>query len=435
MKRPTFPGGIHPPCMKLTSENSIEEFPIPEYVIIPLQQHVGAPNQPVVKKGDRVFKGTLLGKTEKFISSPVFSSITGVVEEVGYFPHPVLRRGLAIRIRRDGEDILDSSLEPLPESERNSPDKLRDFIRDKGIVGMGGAAFPTHVKLTPPPGKKIDTLIINGAECEPYLTGDERLMIERGEEIIRGVEIIDRIISPERIIFAIEDNKPEAIENIRKEREKYPRIELKVLPTKYPQGGEKQLIKALLNREVPSGGLPFDVGVLVQNVGTVLAIFEAVYRGIPLIQRVVTISGKVKKRGNFLMRLGTLVEDILEFAGREGEGNLILTGGPMMGISLTDTRVPVIKGTTGILLLESKPLREYPCVRCGRCVDVCPMRLVPTQIMKLVKFGRIEELRSFHPLDCIECGCCAYTCPSFIPLVHYIKTAKELLRREKHGTG
>ena len=432
MRKASFPGGVHPPENKLTSHISIKEFPIPDEVVIPLQQHIGAPNQPLVKKGDRVFTGTLIGKSEKYISSPIFSSITGVVEDIGNYPHPVLKRAPAIRIRREGEDELDPVIKPPSHPEELTPEELRRIVWEKGIVGMGGAAFPTHVKLSPPPEKKIDTLIINGAECEPYLTCDERLMIERGEEIVRGVEIIVKILSPKRVIIAIEDNKPEAIEKMRKCVEGKGNFEVKELKTKYPQGGEKQLIKALLNREVPSGGLPFDVGVLVQNVGTCLAIFEAVYKGKPLYERVVTVSGQVENPGNYKVRLGTAVRKVIEWTGGWREnGDLVIFGGPMMGIAQSSLDVPVIKGTTGILFLQSEKWVEYPCVRCGRCVDVCPVRLIPTQIMKAVKFGNIELLKEYHVLDCIECGSCAYICPAQIPLVQYVKVGKEILRRKK----
>ncbi|MCD6218994.1 electron transport complex subunit RsxC [Candidatus Calescamantes bacterium] len=431
MKRFTFVGGVHPKESKLTSSLPIEELPLPEKVIIPLQQHIGAPNQPTVKKGDEVFTGTLLGKSDAFVSSPVFSSITGKVVEIGEFPHPVLGRGKAIVIEKDEEEIIDPSLKPIDNPENTKIQVLLDTIREKGIVGMGGAAFPTHVKLSPPSSKPIDTVIINGAECEPYLTCDERLMIENGEEIIKGVKIIQRILNPERTIIAIEENKPEAISSIGKLIEKD--IEIVILKTKYPQGGEKQLIKAVLKRDVPSGGLPLDIGVVVHNVGTCFAIYEAIYRGKPLYERIITVTGEVERPKNLRVRLGTPLSFLIEFCGGLKEKvNKIVFGGPMMGIAQISLEVPVIKGTSGVVALKKTRISpEYPCIRCARCVDVCPVNLLPTQLARIVKFEKWELLEEYNVMDCIECGCCAYVCPSNIPIVQYIKAGKDKLRRIK----
>ncbi len=432
MRVKTFPGGVHPPECKLTSHQPIEEAPLPERVIILLQQHTGAPNEPLVKKGDRVFTGTLIGKSEEFISAPVFSSITGKVVEVGNFPHPVLGRGLGVMIERDGEEEMDPSLKPLGESERENPQALLQCIREKGIVGLGGAAFPTAVKLSPPSNKPIDTLILNGCECEPYLTADERLMVERGEEIIEGAKIIRKILNVQKVYIAIEENKPEAIQSMQRCIEKEEGMEVAILKTKYPEGGEKQLIQALLKREVPSGGLPLDIGVVVQNVGTCLAIYEAIYKGKPLYERVITVTGEVNKPKNLRVRIGTLFKDLIDFCGGLKEGiNQVIMGGPMMGIAQSTLEVPVIKGTTGILAIKNTwDSKEYPCIKCARCVDVCPVRILPTALVRIVKFKRWELLEEYHVLDCIECGACSYVCPSFIPIVQYIKVGKEVLRRK-----
>ncbi|NOZ64209.1 MAG: electron transport complex subunit RsxC [Caldiserica bacterium] len=431
MKKLSFPGGVHPAEAKLTASAPIENLPLPEKVVIPLQQHIGAPNNPTVKKGDEVFTGTLIGKGDAFVSSPVFSSVTGKVVEIGNFFHPVTGKGIAVAIERKEEEVLDPAIKPVEDPENAEKEVLLETIRAKGIVGMGGATFPTHVKLSPPPSKPIDTLIINGAECEPYLTCDDRLMIESGQEIIKGVKIIQKILNPEKTFIAIEENKPEAISSLQKLLEE--NMEIVVVKTKYPQGGEKQLIKAILKRDVPSGGLPLDIGIVVQNVGTCFAIYEAVYRGKPLYERVVTVTGEVNNPRNLRVRLGTPVSCLVEFCGGLKEGvNQVIFGGPMMGIAQISLDTPIIKGTSGVLALKRKEFPpEYPCIRCARCVDVCPTSILPTQLAKIVKFEKWDLLEEYHLMDCIECGCCVYVCPSNIPIVQYIKAGKDKLRRMK----
>jgi electron transport complex protein RnfC len=311
-----------------------------------------------------------------------------------------------------------------------SPDELRAIIRDKGMVGMGGAAFPTHVKLSPPEGKTIDTLIINGAECEPYLTGDFRLMLEQPDKVVGGMRIMAAILRVERVFIAIEANKPEAIETLKKTLGQDPNVEVVALGVKYPQGAEKQLIQTLVNRKVPaSGGLPMDVGVLVQNVGTTVAVYQAVSLGIPLIERVVTVTGEgIKEPKNLRVRIGTPVSVLLEacggYAGKPGK---LVLGGPMMGINQYTTDVPVVKGTSGVLVLSDSqiPAEETrPCIRCGTCVSVCPMNLLPNRLGILAMRGLFDEAERCYLLDCIECGSCAFACPSKIPLVHWIRYAK-----------
>ncbi|HIE43940.1 MAG TPA: electron transport complex subunit RsxC [Candidatus Omnitrophica bacterium] len=428
----SFKGGVHPPEHKeLTSDKKITPIPQPKVATIPLLQHVGSPCQATVQKGDSVKKGTLVGKSEKFISAHIHSSISGRVKSIQNTPHPVIGRFLSVLIENDGEDSAEKPISEGRNIEELTPEEMRKSIRDAGIVGLGGAAFPTHVKLSPPKEKVIDTFIANGAECEPFLTCDHRLIVEKGEEIIKGIKIVQKILKPQRCIVAIEENKPDAIDNMRRLTEKED-IEVVSLKVRYPQGGEKQLIRAILGREVPSGGLPMDVGVVVHNVGTLFSIYEAVYLRKSLYERVITVTGEVEKPGNYLVRIGTPIRDIVDFCGADVERvGAIICGGPMMGVTQSSLDAPVIKGTTAILLQGKNQLlerEESPCIRCGRCVDVCPAYLIPTQIAKFVRAERWEKLGEFHIKDCIECGCCGYICPSNIPLVQYIKLGKSKMQ-------
>ena len=423
-----FRGGVHPPGNKyLSCDKEITPIPAPEILFFPLSQHTGAPCQPVVKKGDKVKRGTLIGTCDKLISSPIHSSISGTVKSIENASHPVIGRFQSIVIENDKQDLAEESISPKKNTENLSADEIIKIVRDAGIVGLGGAAFPTHVKLSPPKEKVIKTFIANGAECEPYLTCDQRLMFEMGKEIIEGIKIVKKVIAPERCIIAIENNKPDAIEQM-KELVRNENIEVIALKVKYPQGGEKQLIKSVLGKEVPSGGLPMDVGVVVHNVGTLLAIYEAVKFGKPLYERVITVTGAVRNPGNYLVRIGTPVKDILDFCQADWDniGKIIL-GGPMMGISQQDIETPIIKGTSGILVQskdETIEDEELSCIRCGRCVEACPAYLLPTQIARVVKAEKWERLNALHIKDCIECGACSYVCPSKIPLVQYIKLGK-----------
>jgi len=406
---------------------AISAVPLPPEIIIPLSQHIGAPGEPVVKKGDMVKRGTLIGKSDKFISAPVFSSVSGKVKSIENTPHPVIGRGLSVIIENDGEDTCEPALSDK-KVENLSSEEILGLIKQAGIVGMGGAGFPTHVKLSPPKGKPIDTFIANGVECEPYLTCDHRLMLEKGKEILKGIQLVTRLLSPSRCIIAIEANKPDAVQKMRGLVIREKETEVVVLKVKYPQGGEKQLIKAILNREVPSGGLPLDVGVVVHNVGTLQAIYEAVYLGKPLYERVVTVTGEVKKPGNYLVRIGTTFRHLLQYCEAEEESIAkLISGGPMMGLAQASLDTPVTKGTTGLVVQGKEDLEtaeEQLCMRCGRCIDACPVFLLPTQIVKVVKAERGERLEGLNIKDCIECGCCGYVCPSKIPLVQYIKLGK-----------
>lgn len=428
----SFRGGIHPPENKnLSSCAKIIPIPPSKILIFPLSQHTGAPCQPIVKKGDAVKRGTLIGTSEKLISSPMHSSVSGTVKSIENNSHPIIGRFQSIVIENDGQDIAEEPISLHKDTKNLSSADIIKIVREAGIVGLGGAAFPTHVKLSPPKEKVIDTFIANGAECEPYLTCDHRLMIEKGKEIIEGIKIVRKILNPKKCIIAIENNKTDAIEKMA-ELAKNEDIEVVSLQVKYPQGGEKQLIKTVLGRDVPSGGLPMDVGVLVHNIGTLFAIYEAVRFGKPLYERVITVTGKVKKPGNYLVRIGTPVKDILNFCGVDWDNaGKIIFGGPMMGIAQQDIETPLIKGTSGILVQSKDEVirdEEAPCIRCGRCVEICPVYLLPTQIAKVVRVEKWERLDKLHLKDCIECGACSYVCPSKIPIVQYVKLGKIRLR-------
>jgi electron transport complex protein RnfC len=433
----TFTGGVHPHEGKQATEaKPITEIPAPELVIIPLSQHTGAPGKPVVEPGDEVKVGSKIAEADGFISVPAHSSVSGTVKAIADYPHPLGRRLPAVAIENDGKDewIDTSGWKDLTDA---APQAVREAIQGAGIVGLGGAAFPTHVKLSPPEGKAIDTVVLNGAECEPYLTADHRLMLEYPEEILAGFQVIKNVVGAERAYIGIEKNKPDAIRLLAEKAVSLRGMEVVPLKVKYPQGAEKQLIKAITGREVPCGGLPMDVGCLVQNVGTALAILEALKFGRPLVSRVLTLSGSAAKNpGNFRVRIGTPFSHVIAYAGGAVDGCAkIIMGGPMMGIAQHTDQVPVVKGTSGILLLSpGDVLRDEPgpCLRCGRCVDHCPMRLVPNEIARLVEKGRFDRAEEYGVFDCMECGVCAFVCPSKIRHVHLMKQGKaEILARRR----
>jgi len=433
----TFRGGVHPAQHKeSTVDKRIKAVPAPPEIILPLTQHIGAPNLPLLAPGDTVKVGQRIAASDSFISAPVHSSVSGKIKKIQDFFNPVHGMAKAAIIENDGKN------ETVPFEARENPaalskEKLINIIKDAGIVGLGGAAFPTHVKLKLPEGKSADSLIANGAECEPYLTCDHRLMVERTGKIIKGIHLAAAILGVKNIFLAVEENKLGAVfaiektirEISRKSRSDIP-IQVTVLKTKYPQGGEKQLVKAVLGREVPPGKLPLDAGVVVQNVGTCLALYEAVYEGKPLIERCVTLTGScVREPGNFIVRLGTPLKDVVKFCGGFTEPPAkIIVGGPMMGVAQYTLDIPIIKGTTGVVFLSKKEMEtpeELSCVRCARCVDICPVNLLPTEIMRMVKYSRWHRMKELYPSDCIECGACSYACLSKIPLVQYIKLAKQ----------
>ena len=437
MRIKSFPHGIHPPENKaLTVDKKLEFFDPPEKVFIPLLQHFGKPAEPLVKKGDEVYLGQKIGKASALFSSAVHSSVSGKVLSVDSYSHPLGKPLPAVTIANDGEDRLHPNGQEQKSPFSLDPEEIREKVKEAGIVGLGGATFPTAVKLTPPKDKSIDTIIINGCECEPVLTGDYRLMLEYPADILNGAELIRIATGAKRIMIGIEDNKKAAFEALASERIDH-KVEVNLLKTKYPQGAEKNLIYALLHREVPKGGLPFDVGVVVQNVGTTKAIWDAINQGKSLYERALTVSGScIKEPKNLFVRVGTPFQNVIDFCGGfTDNANILIMGGPMMGLSQWTSEVPVIKGTSGILAWEtpSQPI-EYACIRCSRCVNHCPMNLIPTQLMKYAKFDYLEEAEGWGILDCVECGSCQFTCPAKIPLVHWIRLGKSktmALKRKK----
>lgn len=437
MKLKTFKiGGVHPPENKMSVSTPIEALAIPKRVAIPLGQHIGAPAVPVVKKGDDVKVGTLLAKGESFISANIHSSVSGKVFAIDMITDINGYKTKAVIIDVEGDE-WEENISRTPELVKEiklEPAEIVAKIKESGIVGLGGACFPSHVKYMVPEGKKVDALIINAVECEPYLTADYRIMLERTEEILVGIEVMKKALKINRAIVGIEANKPDAIAKMEKAAADFPGTEIHVLKIQYPQGAEKQLIKALVNREVPSGKLPLDVGCVVNNIGTALAIYEAVQKNKPLFERVVTVTGKKTKRtANFLVRIGTSVDALIESVGGLPEGTeKVVSGGPMMGKAVVSTDVSVTKGTSGILLLdktEAKRKRVGNCIRCAKCVIVCPMGLQPYLLEKLAEKSKWEEMEKLSVTDCIECGSCSYTCPSSRPILDLIRLGKANVNR------
>lgn len=436
----SFIGGIHPSSRKsYTKDKPIEVLKPPELVTIPLQQHIGAPCEPVVKKGETVKRGQIIGEAKGFVGAPIHSSVSGTVKSIANSPHPTLGQYMAITIENDEKYEIDSSI--VEKSlDLLSSEEIIEIIRESGIVGMGGAAFPTHVKLSPPPGKSIDTIILNGAECEPYLTTDHRLMLEKSEDIIYGLRAIMKALNVENAYIGIEDNKSDAIKAMKKAAFGYKGINIRALKTKYPQGAEKQLIDAITGREVPSAGLPMDVGVVVNNVATAAAISQAIRRGMPLIERVVTVTGRgIIEPKNLLVPIGTSFSYIIEQCGGLTKDVVkVINGGPMMGIAQYTLDVPVIKGTSGILLLTSADTQvanERPCIRCAKCVEACPINLMPLMMNAYSQSQDYETCEQINVLDCIECGSCSYVCPAKKPLMQNIRIAKQevIKKRKKQG--
>lgn len=420
---------------ELTEHKPVEKARLPDKVCIPLIQHFGKPcDKVLVKVGDLVKTGQMIATSEGGLFSPIHSSISGKVSAISDCGHPLLGKAKAITIESDGQDEKSySGLRTKEEVESLSPQQIRDIVFNAGIVGLGGAGFPTHVKLEPP--KPINTFILNGAECEPYLNVDFRLMLERTEEIILGINIIIKVLQSQNVIIAIEDNKKEAVEKF-KEFNLPSNWKIKVLKTRYPQGGEKQVIKSCLNKEVPQGKLPFDVGVVVSNVGTVFAIYEAVYKNKPLYEKVVTVAGKdLENPKNLEVRLGTAIKDLIDQCGPlKQEPAKIVMGGPMMGIAQYDLNAPVIKGTSGILLLakdEVVEIEEEFCLRCGECVAECPMGLEPGLISLAIAKDKLDLAEEYGVMDCIECGLCSYMCPANRNLVQAIKYAKQKIKEKQ----
>ncbi len=424
-------GGIHPPENKFSAGKAIEVLPVPSQVFIPIAQHIGAPATPVVKKGDTVKAGTLIAKSSGFVSANIHSSVSGTVFKIDEIVDASGYRKTAIIINVEDdeweEDIDKSSV--LKKEITDSPEDIIKKIAYAGIVGLGGATFPSHVKLSVPPGKKCDVLILNAVECEPYLTADHQLMLEKGEEIMVGTQILMKALKVDKAIIGIENNKKDAIDHLTKLSSDYPGISIEALKVQYPQGGEKQLIDACIKRQIPSGKLPIEVGAVVQNVGTTIAVYEAVQKNKPLIERVVTVTGKsVSKPSNFLTRIGTQINGLIEAAGGLPEDTgKIVGGGPMMGKALTTTDVPVTKGSSGILIIKSEEAKRKKiqnCIKCSKCISVCPMGLEPYLLMTVSDKAIWDKAEECKIMDCIECGSCSYTCPANRPLLDYIRLGK-----------
>lgn len=433
----TFRGGIHPPEKKTRTEHRpIERVSSPPMVVIPLQQHTGAPATVLVAVGDQVRIGQKIAEAAGPVSAAVHASITGTVTAVEARPHPAVPRPVMAVVIQAVPDETHAPTPGTPSDWRSlEPARVLELIREAGVVGQGGAAFPTAVKLSPPRGTHLDTLILNGAECEPILTSDHRLMLERTQDILEGAAILAKVMGVGRVVVAIERNKPDAIEAMRRLADGSG-VEVVALPVKYPQGAEKQLIRVITGREIPSGGLPFQVGVVVQNVGTAAAVRDAVVLGRPLTERVVTVSGDgIREPRNLLVPIGTPFSHLIDACGGyavDGPVKLLM-GGPMMGLAQYTPEVPVVKGTSGVVVLrhDARDARKSACVRCGRCVEICPMGLVPHRIAEYADRDRFALAEQAGARDCIECGSCVYVCGSRRPLVHLIKYAKLGLSRKK----
>lgn len=424
-------GGVHPAENKLSAHVPIEVVPVPKQAIVPLGQNLGAPSRPVVAKGEKVKVGQLLAEASGFISTNIHSPVSGTVFKIDNAIDSTGFKRPAIIINVDGDEWdekIDRSDDLVTEISMTGQE-ITERIKEAGLVGMGGATFPTYVKLMPPPGKTAEYLVINGVECEPYLTSDHRVMMEKGQEVIVGTKILMKALNVTKAIIGIENNKPDAINHLTELTKGEEGIRVVPLKVQYPQGGEKQLIKAVLNREVPSGKLPIEVGCVVQNVGTAYAAYEAVQKNKPLFERVVTVTGKsVKKPSNLLARIGTPVQDLLAVAeGLPESTGKVINGGPMMGKAITTLDVPIVKGSSGILIMddgESNRKPESACIRCSKCTTVCPMGLEPYLLSKASKLGNYEMAEKEMLMDCIECGSCQFTCPASIPLLDYLRLGK-----------
>jgi electron transport complex protein RnfC len=436
-------GGIHPGDNKISAQQPIEVVPIPQTVYIPVSQHLGTPAKPIVEKGAIVRTGQLIAKGDGFISANVHSSVSGKVQKVDEVVDYSGYRRLSIVIDTDGDDWLETidRSQELKKECTLEPKEIVDKINEMGIVGMGGATFPSHVKLNIPQGKKAEYLLINGVECEPYLTSDHQLMLEKGREIMVGITILMKGLNVTKAMIGIENNKKDAIQLMTSLAAEFQGISVHALKVKYPQGAEKQLIKSLLNREVPSGKLPIEVGCVVHNVGTAFAVYEAIQKNKPLFERIVTVTGKsIKKPSNLLARVGTSINDLIAMTGGLPEDTgKIVSGGPMMGRALSNGDAPITKGTSGILVMpekESKRKTTMNCIRCGSCVTICPMGLEPYLLAKLSENQSWEEAESEHILDCMECGSCQYTCPSGRPLLDHLRVGKsnvsQIIRTRKN---
>ena len=426
-------GGVHPAERKEFTEGmALQRFPDPEEVVIPLSMHAGAPANPVVQVGDTVKVGQKIGEAAAFISSPIHSSVSGTVVAIENRGHATRGECLSVVIRSDGKNTLDDSVQPHKDLDSLTPDEIVEIVKEAGIVGMGGAGFPTSVKLKP--AKPVDTILLNGCECEPLLTADHRVLLEFADDVVFGLQAIIKAVGAEKGLIVIEDNKPDAIELMKEKTAGYSNLDVVVAKTKYPQGAEKMLIKRVTGRKVPSGGLPADVGCVVSNISTTKAISDAIQKGMPLVERVVTVTGeRLKNPGNFIVKIGTNTKDLVDYCGGvTGDDEVTFkAGGPMMGFVLSDLNVPIMKGSNGIIAVDTDHTAEQPCIKCGRCMDVCPMELSPLYFAKFADEENWQGMKDKNVMDCIECRCCEYICSSKIPLVTKIKAGKNAVRGMK----
>ena len=428
----SFFGGVHPKENKIARDVAIQEFPEPDILVIPMSQHIGAPCKPLVKKGDLVTVGQKIGDNQG-LCVPVHASVSGKVKAVEMRAHTSGTTVMSVVIENDHLQTLCQDIKPRTQEEVDAltPEELMSIIREGGIVGMGGATFPTHVKLSSGLGK-VDTIIVNAGECEPFITSDDRICREMPDQLISGLKVIMKILGLGTAHIAIEDNKPEAAKALQAQLCAADGITVDVLPAKYPQGAEKQMIYAVTGREVPSGGLPAAVGCAVFNAATCKAIHDCVYDGMPLIKRVVTVSGDiVMEPKNLMVPIGTSFNELMEAVGHSENPYKVLSGGPMMGTTLYDLSASTIKGVNAVTILGKKnkyAVDEPQCLRCGKCIDACPMKLAPVLMYKALQSNDVEDMKSVHMLDCIECGCCAYTCPAGVPLVLAFRSGKHILR-------
>ena len=422
-------GGVHPVEGKEPTEaKALVRFPEPETVIIPMSMHLGAPATPIVSVGDKVKLGQKIGEAAGFISAPVHSSVSGEVIAICDCPHATRGTCQSVVIKSDGLNTPDESIAPNKPLDELTPDEIVEIVKNAGIVGMGGAGFPTYVKLKP--GKPIEAVLLNGCECEPMLTADHRLLLEFADDVIFGLQAMMKTVSAPKGIIVIEENKPDAIALLKEKVADLPGIEVLEVSTQYPQGGEKMLIKRALGRSVPSGGLPADVGAVVSNVSTVKAISDAIQRGLPLIERITTVTGKyIPNPGNFIVKVGTNMADLIDYCGGiSGENVTVKAGGPMMGFPQTELNVPIMKGSNGVIAIDTDVSEPNECIKCGRCVDVCPMELKPLHYFKLVGAQDWQGCKDMNIMDCMECRCCEYICSSKLPLVTMIKMGKNGVR-------
>lgn len=432
---PTFRHGVHPPDHKdLTGHIPIRRMPFPEELVLPLRQHAGRPARPIVSAGDQVERGDVVAEADGFVSVPIHASGAGTVRGIELQPHPdgSMAEAVIVDVERFSTQVARPRL--IPEWKGLTPAEVVKAIQHAGVVGLGGAAFPTHVKLSPPEGVKLDVLLVNGAECEPYLTTDHRMMVEYPERVHFGIRIMMKTLGVERCVIGVEKNKPDAVEALRSAAPDDLDVTIQPLTVKYPQGAEKMLIRAVTGRTVPSGKLPMQVGAVVQNVGSISAIAEVFETGFPLIERVVTVSGPgVRNPANLIIPVGTRLREVVEYCGGLTEDfHEIVFGGPMMGQSQPDLDAPIIKGTTGIVCLtqaQARPHEVHPCIRCGYCLDSCPVFLNPSELGLLAQAGRVEEMGEANLADCMLCGCCSYVCPSNIPLSQMFTLSKRQLKK------